>query len=71
MTLLRTDRADGQRREHVRLLQGVQPYVHNYYTDEMFYRAQLVVGEMDSAATADWGRNYLAAMEAGGCADAF
>ena len=41
------------------------------FTDEMFYRAQLVVGEMDSAATADWGRNYLAAMEAGGCADAF
>lgn len=38
MNLLRQPHADDKLRDHVRLLHGVQPYVHNYYTDEMFYR---------------------------------
>jgi len=34
---LRTDKADGQIRDHIRVMTGQQPYRHNHYTDESFY----------------------------------
>ena len=36
--VLRTEKADDQIRDHVRLVMGTQPYKHNYYTDEQFFR---------------------------------
>src|SRR5436309_10896308 len=35
---LRTPVADDQKRDHVRVVNGVQPYRHHYYTPREFYR---------------------------------
>jgi hypothetical protein len=35
--VVRTDKADDQIRDHIRVLNGPQPYKHNYYTDEQFF----------------------------------
>ena len=34
--LYRTDKADDQIRDSVRVIPGIQPYQHNYYTDDKF-----------------------------------
>lgn len=37
---LKTDKADEQIRDHIRMTPGPQPYKHNYYTSDQFYNRQ-------------------------------
>lgn len=46
--LIRTDRADDKVRDHVRSLPGEQPYVHNYYTNDRFFRHDPAKGTVET-----------------------
>ncbi len=43
---LRTERADDEIRDHVRMLPGPQPYKHNYYTSDQFFVPSPQVGQI-------------------------
>lgn len=44
--LIRTRTADDEVRDRVRVVEGVQPYVHNYYTYSRFFEASREKGEI-------------------------
>jgi uncharacterized protein len=41
---LRTEKADDNIRDHIRMVPGPQPYKHNYYTSEQFYQRSRETG---------------------------
>ncbi len=44
LVTIRNDKADDQVRDHIRMTPGVQPFKHNYYTSEQFYRRERARG---------------------------
>jgi uncharacterized protein len=44
ISLIRGARADDEIRDHIRLVAGQQPYKHNYYTNDEFYRHDAAKG---------------------------
>lgn len=48
LSLVRSARADDQIRDHIRVVPGPQPFKHNYYTDEEFYRHDAVRGVVEN-----------------------
>lgn len=56
---LRTDKADDEQRDHIRVVPGQQPYVHNYYTDVQFYARRAA----DGAVTNIYGQRVLRVTE--------
>lgn len=46
---LKTAKADGKIRDHVRILTGEQPYVHNHYTNDVYFRHDAQKGEIRNA----------------------